>query len=305
MQYLVTGATGFIGSHLVRELLKDQKAIVVALIRKNADFWRLQDIDKRCVLIEVDFLDYTSLSACLRSYKPKGLFHLAWDGVHNIYRNDLIQTNNIPVLEKLLRLAKDLGIETFIGLGSQAEYGIKNSPIKEEDKLNPITLYGIEKVKAYELIKRYCERYNIKYRWLRLFSCYGPRDDFVWLIPYVIKQLLEDKKPLLTEGFQRWDYLYVEDVVKAIIASVSIDESGVFNLGSGSSISIREIVKEIYYQIKPHQIPSFGTLPMRQDQQMLLESDMTKFLSKNLWKPSTSLQQGLSKTIQYYREKSS
>lgn len=302
MQYLITGATGFIGSNLVRELLKDPEALVIALVRKNANLWRLQGIEKNLILLTVDFLDYETLLKCLGQFTPKICFHLAWEGVQNPYRNDLIQMKNVSILKNLLKLTKDLKIEMFVGLGSQAEYGIKNHPIKEEENLNPITLYGIEKVKAYEFMKSYCKTYDIKYSWLRLFSSYGPMDNPFWLIPYVIKNLLEDKVPLLTEGIQEWDYLYVEDVVKAIAMAAFIDESGVFNLGSGATISIRKAVGIIYDQLKPELRPVFGTLPMRKNQQMHLQSDITKLLSKSLWRPSISLVEGLSKTIRYYRE---
>ena len=163
-------------------------------------------------------------------------------------------------------------------------------------------MYGIEKVKAYKFTKSYCETHNIKYSWLRLFSSYGPMDNPVWLIPYVINQLLENKVPLLTEGIQNWDYLYIEDVVKAIVMTASISEGGVFNLGSGSSVAVRDVVNKIYDAIRLDLRPSFGTLPMRQDQQMYLQSDITKLLSMSSWKPLISLTEGLYQTIQYYKK---
>lgn len=299
MQYLVTGATGFVGSHLVRELLKTPEATVIALIRKEASIWRLKEIQKKLILIEVDFLNYKELFSSIGQFSPKICFHLGWEGVLNNFRNDPIQKKNILILQNLLNLIKEIGIETFIGMGSQAEYGIKNHSIKEDEKLEPITLYGIEKVKAYELTKSYCEKHSIKYNWLRLFSCYGPMDNPIWLIPYVIRELLANKTPLLTEGFQQWDYLYIDDVVKAIMASISIKESGVFNLGSGLSVSIREVVGVIYDIINPGVKPFFGTLSVRKDQQHYLQADITKLLAKNVWKPSISLIEGLLKTIQY------
>ena len=117
MQYFITGATGFIGSHLVREFLKDPNAVVIALIRKDANLWRLKGLDKKLTILEVDFLNYEALFKKLSAYTPKALFHLAWEGVSNAYRNDVIQKKNSPVLINLLNLTKDLKIELFIGLG--------------------------------------------------------------------------------------------------------------------------------------------------------------------------------------------
>jgi nucleoside-diphosphate-sugar epimerase len=303
MQYIVTGATGFIGAHLVRELIKNRENTVLALVRTHNSLWRLEEclVYENLHLIEVDFLDYVSLVDALKGYHPKTLFYVLWEGVQNTYRNDCIQTKNREILSNLLRLAKELEIETIVGLGSQAEYGIKHHPVQEEDSLQPTTLYGMEKVNAYKNMKEFCKAYTIKYRWLRLFSSYGPFDHPTWLIPYVITHLLQNKEILLTEGSQQWDYLYVEDVAKALVTAVDMKESGVFNLGSGESSSIRTIVSEIYKKLRPELRPSFGSLPFRQDQHMLLQADMSKFFSKSSWRPSISLEEGLDRTIHHYK----
>lgn len=304
MQYLITGATGFIGSHLVREILKDLSATVIALVRKGSNLWRLQGLDTRLVLIEIDFSNDALFFNSVKKYKPRVMFHVAWEGVHNAHRNAPLQIRNLSLLEDLLRLARDVGVETFVGVGSQAEYGIKNHPVKEDEELNPLTLYGVEKKKAFQMVKRYCSDQGIKYIWLRLFASYGPMDHPTWLIPYVIFELLQDKAPLLTEGFQLWDYLYVEDVAKAIALSSYIDESGVYNLGSGAPVTIRRIVQEIYDQIKPGKEPPFGTLSQRGDQPKDLIADITKLVSKTSWRPSVSLEEGIYKTIESLINKS-
>jgi nucleoside-diphosphate-sugar epimerase len=299
----VTGATGFIGAHLIKELIKDSNNTILALVRRKNSCWRLQKYlgSENLHLLEVDFLDYFSLVYTLQGYNPQVLFYLLWEGVQNVYRDDPIQIKNRQFLTNLLRLAKELGIKTIVGLGSQAEYGIKDRPIREEESLHPITLYGMEKIWAYHMVKDYCEIHDIKYLWLRLFSSYGPMDHPTWLIPYVITHLLQNKEIRLTEGWQKWDYLYVEDVAKALVAVISIKEGGVFNLGTGESIVVRDIVHTMYHELKRKVKPPFGTLPYRKNQQMLVESDMTKFFSMSHWRPSISLREGLSRTIDYYR----
>jgi nucleoside-diphosphate-sugar epimerase len=268
-------------------------------MRKGADRWRLEGIDARLIFVEIDFSHYGSFLDILKQYKLKVLFHLAWEGVANIYRDADVQTANVVFLKEVLRLVKDLGIETVVGVGSQAEYGIKHHCVKEEEELHPLTLYGREKVRSSLLMQHYCEKHKIKYIWLRLFASYGPRDNPVWLIPYVIHALLHHKTPLLTEGFQKWDYLYVEDVATAIFLSSLIGESGVFNLGSGSPIAVRQIVCMIYDYLKPGIEPPFGTLIQREDQSKYLAGDITKLLSKSIWRPAISLEEGLYRTIEF------
>lgn len=297
--YVVTGANGFIGSHLVREILKRLEHRVIALVRPSAPLWRLQGITTNLIIKEVEFEQQQSILDALKEYSPMAIFHLAWEGVTNTYRNDPIQYGNLNILKNLLEVARQLSIKTFIGLGSQAEYGIKNYPIKEEEPLNPVTLYGKEKVKAYEYTRAFCEQHYINYVWMRLFSAYGPMDNPTWLIPYVINELLHDREPLLTQGTQVWDYLYVEDVARAIFLAESFYIGGVFNLGSGSPITIKEVVQSIYKLLNKEQKIPFGTVPFREDHNRYLQADMTKFLSKCTWVPATSLEEGIVKTVAY------
>jgi UDP-glucose 4-epimerase len=298
--YIVTGANGFIGAHLVKELLKDPEHRVLALVRKDANCWRLSHRD-RLIVRNVQFNDYRQLVAAAHDFESKAIFHLAWEGVRNHYRNDPIQGNNFLVFQHLLRLAQEKKIEMVIGIGSQAEYGIKNYPIHEDECLKPITLYGREKVKACNYMQDFCSKYNIRHLWFRIFSAYGPMDNTEWLIPYVIQALLAGREPLLTQGSQVWDYLYVEDVAKALFFSSTQKHTGVFNLGSGIPVSIRQVVTTIYELLnQKHTIP-FGTLPLREGQVMHLQANMVKFFSFYQWRPKISLKEGLVRTIQFYQ----
>lgn len=297
MNYLVTGASGFIGSYIIKALLKDKSSSIYCLVRNSSNLFRIQDIKNQSNLIEI-----SSAKEKLKGINFECFIHAAWDGVLNEFKNDDIQKENLIFLDFLLDLIKNLKIKKIIALGSQAEYGIKNKPIKESDSLNPITLYGKEKVQAFLKLKSFCEDHEIIYQWLRVFSTYGPFDHCSWLIPYTILSYLKNKKPNLTEGVQKWDYLYAQDLADAVVKSSVFDKAGVYNLGASSIYSVKEIVTMIHEKIKPNVPLEFGHIPYGLNQIFHLEADSSLFRNKANWTPKVDLREGLDKTIEYYKK---
>ncbi len=296
IHYLVTGASGFVGSHLVCELLQNPSALVCALVRKDSNLWRLPLGRNRLHIIKTDFQSLETTLKVIKSYVPTVCFHLAWEGVQRSFRDNYLQKNNLDVTSFTLELSKKVGIKKFIGLGSQAEYGVVNGTVKESMVLNPITLYGKEKVKASQFCKRFCEENGMVFNWLRLFSSYGPNDNPDWLIPYVIRSLHKNKSPKLTHGNQRWDYLYINDVVKALIAVSQSQKEGTYNLGSGRAQTIRSIVCLIHNLMNSRVELEFGELERALDIQHL-EADMSLFFRDFLFRPGIGMKKGLKTTI--------
>lgn len=303
MHYIITGAHGFIGSHLTCELLKYPHVSIIAVVRKGSNLWRLQPFLNQITLIKSDSFQEENLFSFLDPSVPVTVFHLAWEGVEGSYRNDLMQQTNLALLKNLLCQIKSLSIQTIIALGSQAEYGSKDHPIQEDEELKPLTLYGQAKIEACRYLQDYTLLHGINCIWLRLFSSYGPMDNPAWLIPYVITQFSQNTPPLLTEGIQIWDYLYVEDVAKALIASSYLKGNHILNLGSGSKLIIKDLITIIYKLMKPTASLCFGAMPFRSDQIMYLQADMSKFFSMSNWRPKTSLKKGLEKTIDFFLKK--
>jgi nucleoside-diphosphate-sugar epimerase len=143
---------------------------------------------------------------------------------------------------------------------------------------------------------------GIRYVWLRLLATYGPKDDVHHLIPTVILKLLAREKPSLTQGEQRWDYLYVEDAAEAIYSvALKAKAQGVFNLGSGEAYTIRSIAERIRDMIDPKLPLGFNEVPYRPDQVMNLQADISKLKNATGWEPKTSLDRGLEQAIEWYR----
>lgn len=302
MRCLVTGGTGHIGSYLVR-LLLGQGCQVAVLLRPTSNAWRIREVLDRVRVISGDLTSVAETAPDMQSFAPEVVFHLGWEGVGSSYRNSPAQLQNLDGSLKLLQLVSQNGCRHWIYMGSQAEYGPCDGILSEDLPVRPVTLYGVTKLSVGLLSQKLCEAYNIGFTWLRLLAAYGPMDDPQHLIPSVILSLLKGEKPVMTAGEQRWDYLYVEDVAAAIWQSaISPNAKGVFNLGSGQATPVKSIVERIRDLIDPGLPLGLGELPYRHDQVMHLQADISHLRQVTGWEPQVSLDQGLERTVNWYRE---
>jgi UDP-glucose 4-epimerase len=300
---LITGATGFVGSHVLRRLLADSHAAVAVLVRPTSNTWRIDDLVGRIQRIEGDLQHLAAAEPAVTAFAPDTILHLAWTGVTNAFRNDPRQIENVESTANLVRLAQRCGIRHWLGLGSQAEYGPHSGALSEDAPTQPTTLYGVTKLCACMLAQHLCATSGIRFAWLRLFSAYGPKDDPSWMIPYVTLRLLRGERPALTAGEQRWDYVYVADLAEAIRSVAQTPSAaGIFNLGSGRTQTIRSIVERIRDLVAPAAELGFGEVPYRPDQVMHLEANIARLTAATGWTPRTSLDAGLRATVNWCRE---
>jgi len=297
---LVTGGNGFVGAALLHRLVSQGHQPAV-LLRDGADTARIDDIIGRLQVIRGTLSDLEKVRAAVDAYRPDTVVHLAWSGVAGAERNALQQTDNLAFSLDLYRLARDIGAQTFIGLGSQAEYGPCPAIIDETVPCQPTTLYGATKVACFLLLQRLAALDGLRFVWLRLFSSYGPGDDPRWLISYLIRKLMAGERPSLTACEQRWDYIHVDDVAAAIAASVGGNAAGVFNLGSGEARPLREIVSLVRDQIDPSLPLGFGEVPYRDDQVMHLQANIAALSDAFGWRPHLTLEQGIRDTVAWHK----
>lgn len=304
MKVIVTGASGFIGASLLKDCLKAGHE-AICLKRPNSDLRRVAGESFRTI----DFTDDAgSLApedeAALAAAAPDAMIHLAWRGVGNQDRNDLMQIENIALTTGLARLAARLGARRFIGLGSQAEYGPCAGRIAEDQPLAPTTLYGATKASAYLLSKTLCEQAGVAFSWIRVFSTYGPDDEPYWMIPSLIRSLSSQGYYAMTPGEQRWDYCHVRDAARAVRLVSELEEgAGAVNLGSGASAPIRFFAEKIRDLVNPAATLGFGDISYRPDQVMRLEADTDKLTRLTGWRPEVALEDGLRETVDWYLQK--
>ena len=285
MRVFITGGTGFLGSFAVDAFVEDSHDVCV-LVRPETDPWRIAGRLNDVTVISGSLDDPRAFADALSAFRPDTVLNIAWTGVSGCAHNDPAQPDNLTRVEELIEVSAAAGAVNWIGLGSQAEYGLCEKAIAEDEPPHPVTAYGKSKLEALHLSRDLCARYGMRFSWIRLFACYGPRDKETWLIPYVIRTLSDGIKPELTEGWQRWDYLFVTDAASALLAIAKTPAAeGVFNLGSGKAVPVRSVVESIRDLIDPSLPLGFGTRALPPDLVMLLEADISRLNKATGWHP--------------------
>lgn len=300
----LTGGAGFVGARVVRQLL-EQGRNVALLLRPTSDTRRLGALVNRCTVVRGDLGQIAALREQLVSFAPEAVLHLAWEGVKGADRNSSVQMDNVTSSIELYRMTESIGCRHFVGLGSQAEYGQVAGRISEAAPTRPTTVYGAAKLATGLLLERTAAASGRPFAWLRLFSSYGPDDDPSWLIPYLIQSLLAGQRPRLTKAEQVWDYIHVDDVAAALLATLDAGANGLFNLGSGQARPLRDIMSMLRDAIDPTLPLGFGEVAYRPDQVMHLESDITALTAATAWRPRIALEDGLASMIARHRSTAS
>jgi nucleoside-diphosphate-sugar epimerase len=299
MRIFVTGASGFLGSYLVADLL-EQGHDVAVLLRSTTSNWRLRGLSPRLQVVNGSLEELDKLRDGLLTFGPEAAVHLAWRGVAGAERNDPVQANNVSDTVKLAELLADAGIKVFVGAGSQAEYGPYDRAIREDDATRPTTLYGMSKLAAGSMALLLCEQRGIRSAWIRIFSTYGPKDADYWLIPSTIRKLRARQHVALTACEQRWGFLHVRDAATAFRTVIlSPDAAGVYNLGSPDAPALRDTMMHLRDLVDPDAVLGFGDLPYRPDQVMVLAADVSRMCALG-WKPQVPLNDGLRETVEWY-----
>ena len=301
MRIIVTGASGFMGSHLCRDLVANGHE--VAVLSRSREPRRLQDLFGRVTFIEGELSDLAACYGPIAGFTPDAVAHLGWQGVAGRDRDAASQVDNIGWTIDLLELCRQAGARTFLGVGSQAEYGPKSEPIAPDDATRPTTIYGEAKLASARIGARLAEQHDMRFVWMRVFSVFGPDDHPYWMLPSLIGSLLRRERPALTGGDQLWDFLPVADAARAIRLCIETERaSGVYNLGSGRAPRLRVTIEAVRDLVDPELALGWGELPYRHDQVMRLQADVSALRRDIGWEPAADLVLALTETVGWYRE---
>ena len=300
---LVTGATGFIGSHLVRRLVRAGFNVVGT---KNVDgTHRLANLGDKVTIEPLDLQDDTALNALFRKHKFASVFHLAAAGVRAGSGGiaDVLAVNTLATI-KLAKLVQDQGVDRFVFVGSGFEYEPQDHPLDENAVVRPVNFYGATKAAASVVLDELWRMEQLPLIIVRPFSVYGPSENPGRFIPYVIAQALARETMELTHCTQVRDYLYVEDLVDGLASLITkiAPLGSIYNFGSGSHAAnpIRKVVETILELTGASpELAVFGAVERSRPEPNYFVADSSKAIKDLGWSPQIGLREGLGRTIDW------
>ena len=296
---LVVGGAGFIGINLVKKILQlGAKVTCLSLKRKKTKLAHKN--------LKYIFCDFTKINVLKKKINKQFDYVVNLGGYidHSKFFNKgrmVIDNHFLSTMNLLTTLKRDK-LKRYLQVGTCDEYGSNTSPIKENYKEDPITSYAVAKLASINLLIMLHKTENFPATALRLFLVYGPHQKNDRLIPQVISGCLKKKKFPVSKGNQLRDFCYVDDVINAILLSLTKPKAlgEVFNVGSGKPVSVKFIINKISKIIKQGK-PQFNKIPFRKNENLKLYPSIDKISRILGWKPKTNLNQGLVKTINYYK----
>lgn len=299
--FLLTGATGFIGSQLRKRLINSDCKVVS--LTRNLSFRSSSDH------LVVDLCDRDALSEAINYVKPHLVFHLAADktrffGDYSALQKSL-ETNLIGTINLVESCLKNSQIDRFIMLGTCEEYGNGQTPFHENQREMPISSYSYTKTAAIHLLQTLHRTIDFPVIILRPTIVYGPGQGLDMFLPALIESLLSRQVFKMTHGNQSRDYIYISDLVEACYTAIESDVIGqVINIGSGHALPIRELALLVAHLIgnDADKLLDFGALPERKNEIINYSVDLEAATQYLRWRPQVSLEEGLRLTIESYRK---
>ena len=302
MKVLMTGATGFIGRHVVRNL-RARGAHIIAIRRTHTN------VSKRTDDADADQVDWRNcglneterLRDLVFETKPTVCLHMAWFTEPGLYSEANQNLELVDSTLALIRIVGEAGCHRFVGVGSCAEYESLSVPLSEESSVKPLTLYGASKLACRYLGEAIARSYGMEFVWGRIFYVYGPGENGRRVVPAVVNTLLDGGSFAATTGEQVRDFLHVEDVASAFGHLCVTNAEGVFNVSSGQPMAMRELLETIAQEIgHPHAI-RYGATAKHGFDPPYVVGDSTRLLQLG-WRPRHTLQTGLQQTIRWWHE---
>lgn len=299
---IVSGATGLIGSSLVQELLQ-KGYYVLALARQGSEKLIRLPEHKNLEIIELDIKDIKLLPE-KTDKKFDTFFHLAWEGLRAASRDAReLQNQNYLATMGALEAAYAFDCKTFIGAGSQAEYGSFEGPVDEISCTQPVTEYGKYKLRAAQEANLKAQEYGMRFIWTRVFSVYGEYDFGDSLIMTCVRKMLNNENVPLSQCIQEWDFLYAKDAAQAFMF---LDETaaakGIYNVASGICKTLKEFVLEMKQITGSKSELMFGQIPYGPKGFVSFHPVVDKLKRDTKWQHATDFNMGIENIIKFIKD---
>lgn len=300
---LVTGASGFIGSRAVRRLLDDRLEVHV-LLRPGAHTWRLDEILGKLRVLEADVIDGPAVHAAFASARPEAVLHFATHGAYE-WQSDArrILSTNVLGTYNVLEAAIAAGAKAVVNAGSSSEYGYKEGPMRETDRLEPNSHYAVAKAAQTHLCSLMSKATETGIVTFRLFSVYGPWEEPARLIPTLIRRARAGSPLEMVPPETARDFLYVDDALDVLLdfGRLAGLHGEVFNLGAGEQSTMREVVAAVLDAVGSSSEVRWGAMPPRRWDTDRWLADVSKAKTVLGWTPRHSLREGIALMQEWMR----
>ena len=294
MKLVVTGGAGFIGSHLVKYLIKEGHNISVIDNLYRGKMENLKDVEKKIDFFKSDIMNYEKMRDILK--QTDGVFHEAalTSVPESFIKIEKYRSVNIGGTENIFKLAKEFGFKVVFASSASVYGNTTTIPITENFKRKPINPYGITKLEAEYLAEKYSKS-GTQIIGLRYFNVYGKRQtpDYAAVITKFLENTIIGKPPIIFgDGSQVRDFISIDDVCRANLSAMKSDvKNGFFNIGTGIATSIKNLADLMIRLSGKSLNPEYDNLP--DGDIKLSQADILlakKFLS---WEPKITLEEGL------------
>lgn len=299
---LITGAAGFVGANLTRELVRRGHRVHI-IARPSSNLWRLTDLRSKLSLHRISLEQRTAVHRLVNAIQPEQIFHLAAYGGYPFQKDPYrIVQQNVMGTFHLLEALREVPYKSLVCAGSSSEYGFKHHPSRETDVLEPTHFYSAAKGSATLLVQTFSRLYKKHAAVLRLYSVYGPWEEPSRFIPTVTLNCLKGREVQLTPGNERRDFIFIEDVVRAFLLATSPRASGqVFNICTGRQSRVQDVGAQLVaLSGRPVAIQK-GAYPARSWDTTYWVGNPA--LAKRVlgWVPRYTLKKGLLKTMNWFK----
>ena len=292
---LIAGGTGFIGFHLTKKLKKNYDITILSSQKVKAE----RKVEK----VKYVICDVTFKKKLQKILKKKIFDHVInLSGYVNHSNKKKTFLSHYDGCKNLANIFLKKPLKSFIQFGSGLEYGRKKAPHKASLNASPNSNYARAKYFSSKYLMSLHKNKNFPAVILRLYQAYGPNQTKNRLIPIIITKSLKNKKFNCTDGRQKRDFLYIDDLVRMTLKVIKSKKvkGKIINVGSGNRVSIKEIIEKIVH-ISRGGKPLYGKIKMRKEENINMFPDIS--ITKKLlrWKANINLDTGLKKTINFYK----
>lgn len=297
----ITGSTGFIGEALIKELSINNEVYALALPNEAYKLRNCSGVK----IIQGNLENIDEILASIKGINIDLIYHLAWVGVSTEHKNDYeIQLKNIEFALNVMKLACQSKCKRVISTGSISEYAYYDGAIDGTQVPSPSDVYSATKVAVHTYCDLFARQNNFNFNWVLIPSIYGPGRNDNNLITYCIKKLLAGEKPSFTKLEQKWDYIYISDLVQALIRiGEHAVENKIYPVGTGQARTMLEYVEIIKNYINPEAELGIGDLPYKTSRIDNAMVDIKITTEDTGYAPIMTFEEGIQETIEYFRKR--